>query len=385
MKSMVTDDQLKQIRDALTAKQAGKVPRAWQIAEEVKAQYTYKMDESTIRGRFISMGEPLRGGSATPPTATPAPNPTTTKAVVNVKVFEEAEIMSELKHFVPADADFDAYVERPIDTRLALHYDIGPFTGRYKYPITQGKQGTGKTFSHAFYAYKRKLPFFLFSCYEDFKLKTLFGDKTIREGTVRFQESVFVKAVQSPSVILFDEINATANQHTFDFHAMLQNRELFVKDAEDGKGKVFNLHPECRVGFAQNPKSAKYIGGNVKPSNFLGRCTFLTYPEFTPDEIVSAMGKKFNGVADEDVAKFVTFYFGIIKLIDQAELPLDISIRQLTNMIDLWYHGMELKSAIEDGLSSMLESISQPKAKDSFYRIAQGVWKELMGKEKKNE
>jgi midasin (ATPase involved in ribosome maturation) len=193
-----------------------------------------------------------------------------------------------------------------------------------------------------------------------------------------YQESLMVRAIQSPSVILFDEVNAMSNTHTFDFHALLQNRELFIKDARDGKGHVYKLHPECRIGFAQNPKSAKYIGGNIKPSNFLGRCTFLTYPEFTIDEIQQAMEKKFPKIKPAEIQKFVTFYFASVKLIEQADIPLDISIRQLINVIDLWHHGMEIQDAINDGMASMTEAISQPKAKESFYRVAQGVWKELM-------
>ena len=380
--SQVTNDQLKQIRDTLISD--GYKVTAWKIKERVKDAYNYNMDESTIRGRFIEMGEPLSGRVVgVPKTHTPVkPTPTVTatqrKDANAIAAPRSFNIPGELVDMIPRQEEFVGYIERPIDRRLAVHYNIGPGTGRYKYPITQGKQGTGKTFSHKYYAFKNHLPFFLFSCFEDFKLAKQFGDKTIQSGSIVFQESMFVKAIQCPSTILFDEINAVSNANTFDFHALLQNRELYIKDACDGKGKVFKLDPQCRIGFAQNPKSAKYIGGNIKPSNFLGRCTYLTYPEFTDLEIRQALRSRFPELQKEDLKNFTKYYFAIVDAIDRANIPVDVSIRQINNVIDLWIHGLELKEALEDGLSSILEAISQPAAKESFLRLAQAIWKELM-------
>lgn len=347
--------------------------KSWRIANEIKARFNIDMDHSTVRGRFIEMGIPLSNK-----VSTPVAQQIEAEAPIEVEEHLVRKHDSELGEYIPQDEEFSFYLERAIDKRLSVHYDIGPKVGRYKYPITQGKQGTGKTFSHSFYAWKKQLPFFLFSCYEDFKLQKLFGDKTIVNGTVKFQESLFVKAIQEPSVILFDEVNAVSNQNSFDFHALLQNRELFIKDANDGQGKTYRLHPECRIGFAQNPKSAKYIGGNIKPSNFLGRCTFITYPEFEEADMKNELKKKFDKVKASDLNKFIKFYFACVKLIEQGCLPLDISIRQLTNMIDLWSHGLTIKEAIEDGLICMVDAVSQPKAKEALEKLSHGVWAELM-------
>lgn len=401
--SQVTDDQLIQARDEVL-KKFSKAP-SWMIADYIKSSMGVDMDASTIRGRMIKLAakantvapaplqvNPIAAAVVSRPQSVQYPvvdiKPIETPAVVAVETETTVEfkpavhtIDESLKDYIPQDSEFEAYIERPIDRRLAVHYDCGITSGIYKYPITQGKQGTGKTFGHAYYAWTRKLPFFLFSCYEDFKLPKMFGDKTIINGTVKYQESLFVKAIQSPSVILFDEINAVSNSNSFDFHALLQNRELFIKDAEDGKGKTYKLHPQCRIGFAQNPKSAKYIGGNIKPSNFLGRCTFISYPEFTKEELVVAMKKKFKSLKDHAVKEFVTYYLASLKLIDNAKIPIDISIRQLANVIDLWSNGLSLNDAIEDGMASMTEAASQPQAKDSFLKLAEATFKELAPKE----
>lgn len=413
--SKVTDDHLREARQQVVSQ--GCTPDSFNIQKYLKSE-GIELDDSTIRGRFSAMGEPLSGekeiirAKKTPTfeigdtVESDSNNYKVTKRgwqgeVVQIKsdtilvkgpglanpvevpmahfkriapkkhVFE---VPQELKDKIPQVEMFSNYVERDIDKRLALSLDIG------KFPIAQGKQGTGKTFSFMYYSFKRGLPFFLYSMYEDFRLTKLFGDKTIVGGTIKFQESEFIKAIQNPSVILFDEINALSNANTFDFHALLANRELFIKDADDGKGKVYKIHKDCRIGFAQNPKSAKYIGGNIKASNFLGRCVFLTFPEFKEVEIRKALEKKYPQMNQNDRDNFIKFYIAICQCIDEAHLPVDISIRQLNNVIDLWLGGADLKDAIDDGLASILEAVSQPKSKESFLRIAQAVWKDLMPK-----
>jgi hypothetical protein len=366
----VSDDLLKEIRDQIQISSTQPV-RAWQIQGILKSR-KIEMDESTIRGRFIQMGIPLSGIGQPKPTSELVPE--TPKATPEKKQFTVPE---ELTNYIPKEEDFTNYIYRDIDKRLEMHLNISR-PGNWKYPIAQGKQGTGKTYSFMYYAWVNKIPFFLYSMYEDFRLTKLFGDKTIINGSIIFQESLFVKAIQCPSLILFDEINALSNQNTFDFHALLQNRELFIKDANNGMGKVYKLSNDCKIGFAQNPKSAKYIGGNIKASNYLGRCTYLTFPEFSKKEIRLALKKKFPALVKDDMDKFVQFYFASIQTIEKSGVPVDISIRQLNNMVDLWSYGMPIQYAIEDGFTSIMEAISQPKAKEVFFRLAQAVWKELM-------
>jgi MoxR-like ATPase len=377
--SVITDDELKAVRDGIMVSNGGKKVRAWEIRDALSKQ-SIQLDESTIRGRFIEMGLPLSGldginvrrPAGKPEEAPAPPKPKVVRPIEPVNT--TFEVLDEMKGYIPDENMVAGYIKRSIDDRLALHYNT------HKFPMTQGKQGTGKTFSHIYYAFKHQLPFFLFSCYEDMKLKKYFGDKTMENMNLVFREGILIKAIAGPCVILWDEANYISNTLSVDFHPIMQNRELFVKDADNGKGKIYKLHPECRMGFAQNPKSSKYIGGNIKPSNFLGRCTYLTYPDFTKDEIVKFVEKKYPQLNEDERVKFVEFYFACMEAIEQSEIPVDISIRQLNNVIDLYVHGMPLEHAIEDGMTSILEAISQPKNKEAFYRLAQAVFEDLMKK-----
>lgn len=355
---------------------------AWQVVEEYEKLTGTKLNEVSVRATFITMGVPLASiGTPTTKKKSEQEQPkveelserSTFAQTLQVQKFQ---VSDDLKDYIPKAEQFACYVERPIDEQLAAHYNTR------KYPITQGKQGTGKTFSHEYYAYKNNLPFFLFSCYEDFKLAKLFGDKTIVNGSIQFRESLFVKAIQSPSVVLFDEVNAVSNANTYDFHALLQNRELFIKDAEDGKGKIYKLHHECRIGFAQNPRSAKYIGSNIKQSNFLGRCTFLTYPDFTTSELTDAVRGRFNGkkIDAKDISKFVIFYQEVVMILEQNNISIDVSIRQLMSTMDLWMAGLDLPDALHGGIMGFCDAVSLPKVKDALNALAQGVWEELMKK-----
>lgn len=403
--SKVTDQELVEMRDRLLNNPSTRLPiRAWTIKNLVKIEKNIELDESTIRGRFVAMGMPLSGTSIAvalnkgpglvlnqegngvelapeSPVTEPEPEPEITPPKHGVKK-PTYSVSLELTGYIPKDSEFEGYVERLTDKRLEVAYLTG------KHPLSQGKQGTGKTMGHAYFAYRNKLPFFLVSCFPDMKLSKLFGDKTIINGSVSFQEGILVKMIQSPSVILFDEINYITNANSVDFHALLQNKELFVKDADNGNGKVYKLHPHCYIGFAQNPRGVKYVGPNIKPASFVGRCTYVTYPDFTKEEVKQILMTRYNKnhptpMPEKAIDMFIHFYFACLEAIDNSDIPVDFSIRQLNNVIDLFMGGLSLMHAIDDGMISMLEAVSQPKAKESFWRLAQATWSGLVDHEDK--
>jgi hypothetical protein len=80
----------------------------------------------------------------------------------------------------------------------------------------------------------------------------------------------------------------------------------------------------------------------------------------------------------EEAKKYQQFFSAVSDAIHKAELPIDISIRQLFNLIDLRMMGLSLKESIEDSITSMLDAVSQPAAKDAIFKLAQLVWKELV-------
>ena len=369
----VQDVQLVESLETLRLANPQAIIRAWQIKDALAKNGLYA-DESTIRGRFIAMGKPLGGIPAQ--IAIPKPlQEVVQQAAEIIAAHEEAtisvEIPDELKSYIPTKRDVAGYLERDVDVRLALHYASD------KHPITQGPQGTGKTFSHLFYAYQKQLPFMLISCYPDMVMHKFFGDKTLKDGSIVFREGTLVKMIQVPSVILWDEINAVENAKSYDFHALLQNRELYVKDGNDGQGKVYKLHKDCKMGFAQNPRSAKYIGGTTKPSSFLGRCSYITFPDFSKDEIVVILKKKYPALKQDKMLEFADFFFEASQYLKTNGIAVDISIRQLQTSIEFYLAGMSLKDALDDGMISVLDAISNPGARDGMLNVARTIFSYL--------
>ena len=371
----VTDEMLDNVLQSLRTKLPTSIIRAWQIKDELLNMYQETMDESTIRGRFIAMNKPLGGVVVAHEEKVPE---NTTVAQLNHIVEANPDLPEELKSYIPTSKDVEGYLERDVDIRLQLHYACS------KHPITQGPQGTGKTFSHMYYAFKKGLPFMLISCFPDMVLHKFFGDKTLKDGSIVFREGILVKMIQYPSVILFDEINAIENSKSYDFHALLQNRELFVKDGNDGEGKVYKLHKECKIGFAQNPRSAKYIGGTIKPSSFLGRCSYITFPNFTKTQISKILTKKYPKLEKEKVLEFTDFFFEANQYLSQNGISVDISIRQIQNCVEFYLGGMDLEDALDDGLISVLDSISSPQSVKGLQQVTKTIFK-CLNKEKEED
>lgn len=377
---VVTDEQLIAARDTLIAKGVAS-PRAMDIVKELSDSGAGTIAESTVRIRFIQMGKPLSSLKAVIDEAKAfklkVGKPTAGAGEQAIACEQRkadgdgVEYPEELRAYIPTEKDIEGYIERDSDARLDMHYRLD------KHPITQGKQGTGKTFSHIYYAFKHKIPCMLISCFEDLVLHKFFGDKTIKDGSIVFREGILTKMIQYPSLILFDEINAVSNAKSFDFHALLQNRELFVKDADDGKGRTYKLHPKCRIGFAQNPRSAKYVGGVTKPSSFLGRCTYITFPDFTKDEIVRILRKRFPKLEKKDALRFATLFFEATNYLITNAVNVDISIRQIINVVEFYVNGMPLKQALNDGLIDVLDSISDPAKKEGLVTVTKAIFKEL--------
>ena len=142
--SKATDDDLKRIRNEVGQKHS-KV-RAWMVKEEVKKQLNYDMDESTIRGRFIEMGIPLSSRVEGVKSATVKEVVLTTERqkLEDIAKYHQIQATDILKPFIPRADELMGYIERPIDTKLSVHLNIGPKVKRFKYPLAQGKQGTGE-------------------------------------------------------------------------------------------------------------------------------------------------------------------------------------------------------------------------------------------------
>lgn len=184
-----------------------------------------------------------------------------------------------------------------------------------------GDSGTGKTTLVEQYAATRNLPFLRVSCDETTSLKMLLGTKEIINGTTYFRTGVLLELIQMASVILFDEFNALHSSKLFFLHELLDNRRVFVQDADGGK--VIRVHPECKIFLACNPANKNYGGTNKMNAALGNRTTVIDVPNIKIEE----MEKLFECGADTDNLK--QFYGEANRAIYDRNLRVAFSLRNI--------------------------------------------------------
>jgi MoxR-like ATPase len=146
-----------------------------------------------------------------------------------------------------------------------------------------GDSGTGKTTLVEQYSAITNKPYLRVSCDETSSLKTLLGSREIINGTTYFRSGVMLELIQMPSVIFFDEFNALHSSKLFFLHELLDNRRLFVQDADGGK--VIKIHPDCQIFLACNPSNKNYGGTNKMNAALGNRTTVIDVPNIKVEDM----------------------------------------------------------------------------------------------------
>ena len=201
-----------------------------------------------------------------------------------------------------------------------------------------GDSGTGKTTLVEEYAAQHKIPFLRVSCDETSSLKTLLGTKEIINGTTYFRSGVLLELIQMPSVILWDEFNALHSSKLFFLHELLDNRRLFVQDADGGK--VIKIHPQCQIFLACNPANKNYGGTNKMNAALGNRTTVIDVPNIK----ITEMEKLFECGKHTDSMK--QFYNECHKVIQDKGLRVAFSLRNIQRATEAINTGMKPLQAL---------------------------------------
>lgn len=184
-----------------------------------------------------------------------------------------------------------------------------------------GDSGTGKTTLVEQFAAKNRVPFLRVSCDETSSLKTLLGSKEIINGTTYFRGGVLLELIQMPSVVLFDEFNALHSSKLFFLHELLDNRRLFVQDADGGK--VIKIHPDCQIFLACNPSNKNYGGTNKMNAALGNRTTVIDVPNIK----VAEMKELFD--CGTHTGSMIQFYEEASRAISDKSLRVAFSLRNI--------------------------------------------------------
>jgi len=220
-----------------------------------------------------------------------------------------------------------AYIRRDVDAVVETFAKLG------RNICLIGDSGTGKTTLVEQYAAHNKLPFLRVSCDETSSLKTLLGTREIINGTTYFRSGVMLELIQMPSVILFDEFNALHSSKLFFLHELLDNRRLFVQDADGGK--VIKIHNGCQIFLACNPSNKNYGGTNKMNAALGNRTTVIDVPNIKIEdmEVLFECGKHTDSMKQ--------FYSESQRAIYDKGLRVAFSLRNISRATEAIKAGMK--------------------------------------------
>lgn len=269
-----------------------------------------------------------------------------------------AEVKEEIKSGELIPAMNTDYKNREVDNI------IGRYSLRNIPVILIGEAGVGKTESVKQLAAKNKLPFLRIACDDSAILKEFLGRRELINGNTIFKAGLLVELLKQPSVILFDEFNCLPPAKLFFLHELLDNRRIFLKDAEEGQ--VVNLHPQCRLFLACNPNTAKYSGTNRINVALADRCATVYLPELTPTDF-----PQFFDCGTPDTTKALKqFYNEAKRVIQQQNLRIAFSLRSIKRISESIRNGDKISDALSYGFYNSAYATASDKERDAIEQLA---------------
>ncbi|MHA1437871.1 MAG: AAA family ATPase [Promethearchaeota archaeon] len=227
-----------------------------------------------------------------------------------------------------------------------------------------GEAGTGKTHAVRQYASKKSLPFLRVACDDSAVLKEFIGRREIINGTTYFRTGLLVELLQRPSVILFDEFNALNASRLFFLHELLDNRRIFLKDADEGK--IINVHADCKIFLACNYNNARYVGTNRINVALADRCVTVDVPLFNIEDLDTV----FDTGRDDMTQALKRFYVDTLRVIREQNLRLVFSIRAVRRIVEGIRKGDDIRDAVKYGFYNVAIATATVKERDAIEQIA---------------
>jgi hypothetical protein len=232
-----------------------------------------------------------------------------------------------------------------------------------------GEAGTGKTTMSKALAHVLQVPWLLISCDGKLNVRTLFGQISIKNGTSFFTEGIFTILSQVPCVVTLAEWNCLDGSVATTFNEVLNNRRLFIAEADGGKGKTYHLHPKCFIVADCNPPGAKYTGAQKSNVASVDRMQVINIPQLTHQEVCEIVG------AGPYTTKLADLYLQTNDTIKTNGFRCAITLRGLKRAATLLAKGYTEKDAIELAVVNAIELTGGPDARLAVESVAKSLFK----------
>jgi len=239
-----------------------------------------------------------------------------------------------------------------------------------------GDTGTGKTSFPRFLASTFKLPHLLVQTDAKLDFNELLYKVHFVNATAHYEEGILVKMMQTPSIILIDELPSATPEIFFKCHELLQEKKIFVKEL----GKVYKQHPHCYIFASGNFRNALYIGNNKMNEALVSRFMVKVMEDFSDAEL-----NKILDTSSELKRKLITFYRDVKKLIESQNKKFTISLRNLQSVIALEKQGFPLVDALHWSIFDSIMVNNSIEEKKAVFNIAIPIFGVTMKKDTDTE
>jgi MoxR-like ATPase len=227
-----------------------------------------------------------------------------------------------------------------------------------------GPTGSGKTeFARNFAALTGRR-FYRVSFSKQLFADSLLGKTEIRGGDTVFIPGPLIPAIQTPCVVLLDEVSrASADMAMAVLQPLLDNRRITIQDT----GEVIECHPGCVLMGADNTlglgeDSGRYAAATVHDASTLNRWAVTVQVPYLPEDTQSDIIQSKTGVPAriaKNLAKFAVLCQKSFLQEDGAGLPVAFSLRQGIAIGRMIAAGMTPAVALSAGFLNALPSSSR--------------------------
>jgi nitric oxide reductase NorQ protein len=240
---------------------------------------------------------------------------------------------------VPTVENDNFYVDRDVWVSILLNMHKG-----YNTMLT-GDSGTGKTQLVTLLAQrmKKNLQIFDMAAKQD-PIASLIGVHRFDEKSV-FDRADFTFAVESPDIVLLDEISrAPMNTNNILFPVLDWRRTLHMDIAIAGAREI-KVHEECRF-IATANEGYEYTGTNVMDRALKERFQVIKI-DYMPEEMEINLLVKRNKIGKREAAIIVKCARDIRAQAKDSNITSSVSIRHTLYAADLHSAGLDVSKAME--------------------------------------
>jgi len=260
------------------------------------------------------------------------------KQAVDEDIKEHEDITNFIQHEAVGLKPSDLFIE-PLVWKYLVRNVV-----RSQNTVMCGPTGSGKT--QTVYALARALnrPLHTFNLGATQDARgSLIGNTHFKNEETLFNESPFVKAIQTPNaIILLDELSRANPEASNILMSVLDDKQRFLRLDEEEDSPIIKVHPTVTF-LATANIGTEYTATRVMDRALMDRFVPITMEYLSEDEEFQLLTKLFPEVSDHNrkmVAKAVTVVREDVKEED-GQLTHNLSTR----------HSIEMASLINDGFS----------------------------------